>query len=107
VPECRKYPSHLRGEDCLYAFQAGHHHTGTLPQVMLRSVEEGKRGGIPIPTAPSCSLEHHPQTSGLKTQPYWGLAPLEAPYKVALEADALGCLEGGWLASCNSRVMSL
>lgn len=70
-------------------------------------VEEGKRGGIPTPTAPSSSLEHHPQTSGLKNQPYWGLAPLEAPYKVASEADALGCLEGGWLASCNSRVMSL
>lgn len=80
---------------------------GTQLQVMLRGVEEGKRGDLPTPTALSSSLEHHPQASGLKSQPYWGLAPLEAPYKVALEADALGCLEGGWLASCNSRVMSL
>lgn len=86
------------------AFQAGQHHTGALLQVTLRKVEEG--ASLP-PAALSCSLEHHPQASGLRSQPYWGLAPLEAPYKVALEADAPGCLERGWLASCNSRVMSL
>lgn len=56
--------------------------SGTL--VILSGVEEGRRGGLPTPTGPSSSLEHHPQTRGLKSQPYWGLAPLEAPYKVAL-----------------------
>lgn len=69
-----------------------------------RAVEEG--ASLP-PTGPSGSLEHRPLAPGLESQPYWGLAPLEAPYKVALEAGALGCLEGGCLESCNSRVMSL
>lgn len=83
----------------------------TSPAGMLlkgpTAVEEGRRRGLPTPTGPSGSLEHRPLAPGLESQPYWGLAPLEAPYKVALEAGALGCLEGGCLESCNSRVMSL
>lgn len=47
---------------------------------LLRKVEEGP----PYPHGPPSSLEHRPLVLGLESQPYWGLAPLEAPYKVAL-----------------------
>lgn len=73
---------HLRVEDCLCAFQPGHHHQGCFcrTQGLLRKVEEGP----PYPHGPPRSLEHRPLVLGLESQPYWGLAPLEAPYKVAL-----------------------
>jgi hypothetical protein len=49
--------------------------------------KEGQGASLP-PQTPPAFPEHHPLAPGLESQPNWGSAPLEAPFKATLEAGA-------------------
>lgn len=81
---CREHPCPLQAV-CTHR-EASRGSSGCCP--LCRG--ERRARASPPPRTPPALPERHPLGSGLEIQPYWGLAPLEAPYKVTLEAGASG-----------------